>query len=1002
MKKRFYLLISAWICCTPLAIHAQQSKPITSPENLYREARELFIGKNYAASLPLLRQYINHPQTRHPQEAEYMLVCTAYELQEKNAAGLLQSYLDRYPDTPHANRLYGLIASCAFFEADYDRALALFNACEPELLSNEERDDMVYRRAISYLQTGNAREAAIWFETLRYSSRKYEKDAMYYVAYIRYTQQRYDDALQGFLPLQSDAKYGALVPYYIADSYLRKGHNDKAEIVAEGYLSSYPDHTYTSEMYRVLGEATYRMGQSHKVIPALENYLSRTASPTREAHYMLGMSYYQTGVYSKAADALGQATLIHNDALAQNAYLHLGLSYLQLADKSKARMAFEQAAASDADTQIREQAFYNYALTLHETSYSAFGESVTAFERFLNEFPQSHHADEVSDYLIEVYMNTRSYDAALRSIERISRPGSRILEAKQKILFHLGTQAFANASFREAADYFNRSLELGSYNLQTRADSYYWRGESYYRMDRMTDAERDFREYLRQSAQTGSEMYALAHYNLGYTAFRQKNYTQARNWFLRYAELDKGRNPSALADTYNRVGDSYLHTRSFEEAKRYYILAENTHEGSGDYAFYQLGLVAGLQKDYAGKVTLLNRLIGKYPSSPYVVSALYEKGRSYVLMENTQQAVTAFRELLNSYPESPLSRKAAAEIGLLYYQAGRYNEATEAYRQVIQKYPGSEEARLALRDLKSIYVDTNRIDEFAALAATLPGDVRFDASEQDSLTYVAAERAYARGQAGEAKESFLRYLQSYPDGAFGLNARYYLTRIGKEQNDNDLVLQQSEKLLDYPDNPFAMEGIVLRAEVQYQRQQFADALTTYKLIREKADNPERRLMAQTGVLRTAYLTDNDTETIHAATDLLADSKLSPELINEATYYRAKAYLNEQAIQAAQTDLRQLAQDTRHVYGAEARYLLAQLLYDAGDYATAESELLRYIDQSTPHAYWLARGFILLSDVYVALDRRLDARQYLLSLQQNYQADDNISGMIELRLRKLND
>ena len=53
-------------------------------------------------------------------------------------------------------------------------------------------------------------------------------------------------------------------------------------------------------------------------------------------------------------------------------------------------------------------------------------------------------------------------------------------------------------------------------------------------------------------------------------------------------------------------------------------------------------------------------------------------------------------------------------------------------------YPGSEEARLALRDLKSIYVDANRVDEFARLVASLPGQVRFEASEQDSLTYVAA------------------------------------------------------------------------------------------------------------------------------------------------------------------------------------------------------------------------------------------------------------------------
>ena len=94
-------------------------------------------------------------------------------------------------------------------------------------------------------------------------------------------------------------------------------------------------------------------------------------------------------------------------------------------------------------------------------------------------------------------------------------------------------------------------------------------------------------------------------------------------------------------------------------------------------------------------------------------------------------------------------------------------------------------------------------------------------------------------------------------------------------------------------------------------------------------------------------------------------------------------------------------DTRNAYGAEAKYRLAQLYFDAGQTDAAEKELLEYIDASTPHAYWLARSFVLLSDVYAKLGRTLEARQYLLSLRQNYQADDDIAPMIESRLEKLN-
>lgn len=1001
MKRRISRFICALICCTPIITSAQTSEKITSPVNLYKEGRNLFLQKNYAAATPPLKAFIRQePNASLREEAEYMLVCSAYELKDKNSITLLRNYLEQYPDTPYANRIYALLAADYFYEEKYDEALALFNSAQLDLLGNEERDDMTYLLATCYLKTGNVKEAAIWFETLKASSKKYDNDCAYYISYIRYTQKRYDEALKGFLPLQDNPKYKALVPYYIAEIYAIRKNYDKAEIVAQNYLSAYPQNEHAAEMYRILGDASYHFRKYHEAINAFENYLERDTSPRRDALYMLGLSYFQTGVYSKAAETLGEVTGT-NDALTQNAYLHMGLSYLQLAEKNKARMAFEQAAASNADMKIKEQAAYNYALCIHETSYSAFGESVTVFEKFLNEFPNSQYTEMVSNYLVEVYLNTRSYEAALKSIERIAHPGTRIMEAKQKILFQLGTQAFANASFEQAIGYFNQSVAIGQYNRQTKADALYWRGESYYRLNRMTEAARNFREYLQLTEQTNNEMYALANYNLGYTAFHQKDYAQARNWFLKYIQLEKGENRTALADAYNRIGDCFLNERNFDEAKHYYAQAESMNASSGDYSFYQLALVSGLQKDYSGKITLLNRLAGKYPTSPYVINALYEKGRSYVLMNNNNQAIASFKELLSRYPESPISRKAAAEIGLLYYQDGNYDQAIDAYKLVINKYPGSDEARLAMLDLKSLYVDMNRIDEFAALAASMPGNIRFDASEQDSLTYIAAEKIYGRGRIEEAKSSFNKYLQTFPEGSFSLNAHYYLCLIGKEQKNYDMILLHSGKLLEYPDNPFSEEALIMRAEVQFNLQQFADALASYKMLKEKATTADRRLLAETGMLRCAHLIKDDAETIHAATALLAEAKLTPELANEALYYRAKSYMNQKADKKALADLQTLAKDTRNLYGAEAKYLVAQQYYTAGEYAAAEKELLDYIERSTPHAYWLARSFVLLSDVYMAMDKKLDARQYLLSLQQNYHANDDIEGMIESRLEKLN-
>lgn len=101
MKKRISRIICTLLCCAPIAISAQTSEKITSPVNLYKEGKELFQEKNYAAAIPALKAFVKQkPTASLLQDAEYMLVSSAYELKDKNRIELLRKYLDCYPDTP--------------------------------------------------------------------------------------------------------------------------------------------------------------------------------------------------------------------------------------------------------------------------------------------------------------------------------------------------------------------------------------------------------------------------------------------------------------------------------------------------------------------------------------------------------------------------------------------------------------------------------------------------------------------------------------------------------------------------------------------------------------------------------------------------------------------------------------------------------------------------------------------------------------------------------------
>lgn len=978
----------------------QRSYQFDAPNRLFVEGKELFSLKNYSGCIDKLEAYKQHSTDADLiQEADYMLVYSAYEQGRPNAVELLKDYLDVYPASRHADEVNFLIGSAHFGQGEYQKAIFWFNESNIDMLSPEQQEAYCFRLAYSLLQIGDMEKARGYFARIEQIGTKYREASTYYVAYIDYATGKYNNALVEFTRLKDLPDYKERSLYYITQIYFIQNKYEK--VISEGkeLLASYPDSENNSEVYRIMGNAYYHLGNEDQAINMLSKYVSSTDSPLRGDLYILGVCYYNKGNYSSAVNALGR-TVRENDALSQNAYLYLGQSYLKLKDKNNARMAFEAAATSSFDKQVKEAAMYNYALLIHETAFTGFGESVTIFEDFLNDFPNSKYADKVNDYLVEVYLTTKNYQAALNSIDKIKHPSTKILEAKQDILFQLGTQAFTNMELDKAVDLFSRAISLGAYNLESRNDAYFWRGESYYRQGEYNKAISDYRTYLNNTRQRNTDMYALAHYNLGYSYFKLKEYGEALNRFRQYVNLESNQQTPAYADAYNRIGDCLFHNRQFAMAEENYTRAAQLQPSAGDYSVYQKGFLLGLQKDYKGKISVMDRLIREFPESQYVDDALFEKGRSYVLLDNNQAAAASFEQLMRDFPQSSLARKAGVQLGLIYFNDNQPEKAADAYKSVISNYPGSEEAKVALQDLKSVYIELNDINSFAAYANSLGGNVRFEVSEQDSLTYLAAEKLFMRGDNEGARRSLTNYLQTFPQGAFSSNANFYLASIAFAKKDLEEAKRLFSLVLESGDTKFREESWARKAEIEYLDKDYAAAMESFKHLQAVAENPENKEAAKLGLMRCAELTGQPQEALLAASDLLKEPKLSPEIMSEARYVRAKAYISLKQENKALADLKEISKDTRTIHGAEAKYLLAQLYYDNKDDKNAETVLMNFIENGTPHQYWLARGFILLADIYIRQGDDFQARQYLTSLQNNYKGDDEIAAMIEDRLGKL--
>lgn len=83
----------------------------------------------------------------------------------------------------------------------------------------------------------------------------------------------------------------------------------------------------------------------------------------------------------------------------------------------------------------------------------------------------------------------------------------------------------------------------------------------------------------------------------------------------------------------------------------------------------------------------------------------------------------------------------------------------------------------------------------------------------------------------------------------------------------------------------------------------------------------------------------------------------------------------------------------------APIITGQALLDAGDRKSARKVADALISSDTPQAYWLARGFILYSDILRAEGNTFEADEYLKSLRTNYPGTEaDIFEMIDTRLK----
>lgn len=1006
---------------------AQKTTIYTHEDADFKTAVQLYENQKYGAA----QKYFNRTIESHKEyspvriDAEFYAAICAIELFNKDCELLLKQFILKHPESVHIRKAYFNLGKYNYRKKKYKDAIEYFWAVDANELTPDEKSELFFKRGYSYFELNQQNEeedkekldplllnneqtprryvasaienAKTDFYQIKDIDNKYAHAANYYYSHIAYAQQNYETALQGFLRLTADENFGPIVPYYITQIYYVQGKYDDAVKYATPLLSDTGNTKRLPEIARIIGESFYKKKQYKEAIPFLKQYEKSITTLQRDDLYQLGYAYYKINNCDSAIIYM-QQVVNEQDSLSQNAYYHLGDCYIKKANKQAARNAFGEASKTNFDKTIKEDALYSYAKLCYELAFNPYSDAIKAFNQYIKEYPNSERIDEAYGFLVNVYLTSKNYKEALRSIESIKKVKEEMKPVFQKVAYYLAVDYFNSMQLDSALKYFNVSTNY-PISKELNALSSYWKGESYYRKKEYQSAIENYSAFMIAPSAFNMQEYNNANYNIGYCYFHLKNYDEANIAFRKFVI---GKNNSdkntikRLNDGYNRIGDSYFIKNQYQSAIENYTSAIKIKQLDIDYALYQRALANGLLKNNTEKINDLVQVITEYPKSNYAAATKFELGKAYFQNNSYDKALSYFNMVVSEYPNSSFVNKSLSQIGLIHYNKKEDDLALKAFDKLIKRDRKSEEAEEALSVVKKIYVAKNDIDGlevyFKEVSAYIP------TAALDSASYNIAKTAYLETEYKQALSGFTKYVQRFPDGLFVLDAYYYKAECELKENKPDAALASFNYIISKPKNGYTENALVAASNINYKNKNYTTALSNNKQLEEIAEYPKNIIDARIGMMRCNYLLNNYDAAIANANQLITSDKIQPDIVNEIHVTIAKSALTLNNIDLAYAEFQTAANTVKGEWRAEAKYNVAAIQYAKGLYKESKNGVFAMVNTETNYPFWITKGLILLADNYVALKDNFQAKHTL----KNVIESADIPELVQVAQKKLDD
>lgn len=931
-------------------------------------------------------------RTGSPDAKGYSVLCSV----SLGAAGYLariEEFVRDYPYSRLIPQMWFRHAGNLFEKSEYAQALNYFSSISEKSLRRSQRDEYIFKKAYSALETDQLDDAMAGFLELDGHKRPsdYTAPAQYSIGYIHYKKNEFEQAIDFLRKSSKDSRFTDMADYYILECRFMLG--DYRYVTARGpemYMKVPDDRK--PRLARIISESYLVLGDSYSARHYYDLNLAGSGSKSDSDYFYAGSVLYAVEDYSGAIDNFSKMNF-RADSVGQVANYHLGYCFIKTKNKVAAMKAFKEASEVSFDPQVTKDAYFNYAKLTFDLNHDP-----SAFSEYLEKYPDVKRNATIYSYMAVAALYNKDYASAIDYYSEIDDLDSDMKRNYVKANYLRATQLINAGSYRTAIPCLKAAAYYGGKRDNLTLYSRYWLAESYYRNENYALAREAIESLYNMSALNGKDEGYLLPYNMAYCFFREGNYPMAIKWFDEYLAEPQ---VSFRRDAMERRADCVFMQKNYKDAASAYENVVKVYPDTGNlYSYLQAGVSYGLAGSADKKISVLENTLSAKPDAKYYADALYELGRAYVEKDREDEASVCFNRIVNDVPDSVQVAKSLIELGMIARNGGDKEKAMSCYKRVVASVPDTEYAQDALLAIESVYQADGRPEDYLAYIESIgKGSVKSE-DERESMIFNSAEQVYLSEDYRKAVGMLQNYMAKYPNGKNLYKAEFYMAECLKETGSKEKARDWYEKVIDDGQGTFVELSMLNFAAISYELERYREAYMSYSSLYSKATLSNNRSTALVGMLRSAYWGKLYVEAINAAVAIERDSSVSAQYGVEAEYVRAKSLMATSRRDDALKLLEHLSTMPETAKGAEARYILIQDAFDRADYAKVETLVYDFSDTSTPQTYWLAKSFLLLGDSFMERGNVDQAKATFESIRDGYDADDEVSEGVAMRLRKI--